>query len=41
MLSLIKDLIAKYDINVKYARCDNAGKNENFKRACKQEGMGI
>ena len=24
---------------MKYARCDNAGENEDFKSECKQEGM--
>ena len=41
MISLVKDLKATYGINVKHARYNNTGENEDFKRACKQEGMGI
>ena len=41
MMSLIRDLNAMYAINVKYARCDNIGENEDFASACKQEGMGV
>ena len=41
MLGLIKVLKARYSINMTYARCDNAGENEYFKRACKQEKMGF
>ena len=41
MLDLIKDLKVKYNTSMKYARCDNAGENEKFKRACIQEGMGL
>ena len=33
MLSLIKNSKTRYDINVKYARCDNAIENKDFKRA--------
>ena len=31
----------KHNITVKIVRCDNAGENEAFKEACKQEGLGI
>ena len=41
MLSLIKDLKAKYGIHVQCARCNNLRENEDFEWACKQEGMGI
>ena len=41
MLSLLIDLRARYDINAKYDRCDNAGKNRDFKKASKKVGMGI
>ena len=29
----------KYGILVRYAQCDHAGKNVDFKWACKQEGV--
>ena len=40
MLTSIKDLKTRYGIHVKYARCENAGENENFERACKQKRIG-
>ena len=39
--SLTTDLKATFSMNVKYARCDNAWENDDFERACRQEGMGI
>ena len=41
MMGLIKNLRAKYGIQVQYARCDNAWENEDFDWPCKQEGMGV
>ena len=41
MLPLGKDLKATYGIDVMYARCDNAGENDDFEWACKQQWMGI
>ena len=26
---------------MKYARCENMGENEDFKRACRQEGVDV
>ena len=40
-MSSIKDLKAIHSNSVGYSRCDNVGENENFERACKQEGIGI
>ena len=37
ILSLIKDLKARFSINVQCTICDNSGENEDFGRACKQE----
>ena len=36
-----KNIMAIYNINLKHVRWDNAGENDDFERACKQEGMGI
>ena len=41
MLGFIKEFKSKYGIQVKYAQCVNAGENEDFERACKQEGISI
>ena len=41
MSFFIKDLKATHGINLKYARCDEIGRNDNFERAYKQEGRGI
>ena len=38
MLSLIKDLKAMYGFNVKYARCDNAGENEDIEGLVHRKG---
>ena len=38
MTFLIKDLKAKYGINEKHARFNNAGENEDLEMVCKQEG---
>ena len=35
---VVDDLKARYGINMKHTRCDNAGKNDDFKKVCKQEG---
>ena len=35
MLGFIKELKSRYDINMKYARCDNARKNKDCEKACK------
>ena len=41
MVALIKELKAKYGIEAKYIRCDNAGKNNALKCACLEEGLGV
>ena len=41
MLGLIKNLKYKYNLQVQYLHCDNAGENVVFKRPCKQEGLGV
>ena len=41
MIGSINNSKAKYGISMEYARCDNAIENEDFERACKQEGIGI
>ena len=39
MMGLIKNLKTKYNIQVQYLHCNNAGKNVDFERACKQQGV--
>ena len=41
LLSLIKEIKARYGIILKCARCNNSGEIENFERACKHDGMRI
>ena len=41
MLGFIKNLKSKYNLQVQYLCCNNAGENVAFERACKQEGMGV
>ena len=41
ILSLIKDLNGTNGISMEYARCDNAGENEDCERIWKQERMSI
>ena len=38
---LIKNLKNKYNMQVQYLHCDNAGENVSFEKACKQEGLGM
>ena len=40
-LTFIKDLRSKHKIEIKKMRCDNAGKNKAFIKACKKGGVGI
>ena len=39
MLGLIRNLKNKYNLQVQYLHCDNAGGNVAFKKACKQDGL--
>ena len=41
MIALIKDLKTKYNLQVQWLGCDNAGENQAFERTCNQEGLGI
>ena len=41
MSGLTKYLKNKYNLQVQYLHCDNAGENVAFKKACKQEGLGL
>ena len=41
MIGLIKDLKTKYNLQVQRLRCNNAGENQAFEKACNQEGLGI
>ena len=41
MLAQIKHLKTKYGVQVLYLHCNNAGKNVDFERVCKQEGIGM
>ena len=41
IMSLIKKLKTKYNIQVQYLHCDNMGKIVDFDRFFKQEGMGM
>ena len=41
MVVMIENLKNKYNLQVQYLCCDNAGKNQAFKRTCKQEGLGV
>ena len=40
-LGEINDLKNQYNLQVQYLCCDNAGENVAFKKAFKQEGLGI
>ena len=39
--NLIKDLKAKANMEVKYIRCDNAGKNKSLQEECLKQGLGV
>ena len=39
MLGLIKKLKNKYNLQVQYLRCSNAGENVAFEESCKQERL--
>ena len=41
MLFLIKDLKTKYNLQVQWLWCDNAGESQAFEWMCNQEGLGI
>ena len=41
MLGLVKNLKIKFILKVQYLHCNNARKNEAFKRICNQEWLGI
>ena len=41
MLVLIDNLKNKYNLQVQWLRCDNAGENQAFEWTCKQEMLGI
>ena len=41
MIGWIKNLKNKYNLQVQYLYCDNAGENIAFKEAWKQEGLGV
>ena len=41
MMGLIENLETKHNIQVQYLHCDHAGENVDFKKVCKQEGMGM
>ena len=40
-LGLVNNLKIKFNLQLQYLCCDNAGKNQAFKKTCKQEGLGI
>ena len=37
----IINLLAKYNIQICYLCCNNAGENDDFRKACNEEGMGM
>ena len=41
MLSLINNLKTKFNLQVQYLYCNNAGENQAFKKTCTQEGLRI
>ena len=41
MIGLIKNLKNKYNLQVQYLCCDNAGQDIAFQKACKQEELGV
>ena len=41
LLALVNNLKLKLNLQVQRLPCNNAGKNQAFKRTCKQEGLGI
>ena len=41
MIGLIKNLKNKYNLQLQYLNCNNAGENISFEKACKQEGLGV
>ena len=41
MLGLVNNLKIKVHLQLQCIHCDNAGKNQAFKKTCKQEGLGI
>ena len=41
MIGLIKHLKNKCNLQVQYFHCNNTGENVSFKKACKQEWLGV
>ena len=41
MVGLVKNLNNKCNLQVQYFHCNNAGEKVAFKKACKQEGLGV
>ena len=41
IIGLVKNLKNKYNLQVQYLHCNNAGENIAFVKACKQEGLGV
>ena len=41
IVGLIKNLKNEYNLQVQYLCCNNTGENIAFKKACKQEGLGV
>ena len=41
MLGLVNNLKIKFNLQVQHLCCDNAGENQAFERASKQERLGI
>ena len=41
MVGFIKNMKNKYNLQVHYLCCDNAGENVAFEKAWKQEGLGV
>ena len=41
MLGLVNNLKIKFNLQVQYLCCENAGENQAFKKTCKEEGLGI
>ena len=41
MLALVSNMKIRFILLVQYLHCGNAGKNQAFKKTCKQEGLWI
>ena len=41
MIGLIKNLKNIHNLQLQYLNCNNAGENVAFKKACKQQGLGV